>query len=277
MEHRTPSKTAYAVARMRADHQILDGGQIFSDPYACAILGEQPEQTVMTLKQDPNGLVARTYMASRSRIGEDWLGAACDRGVRQAVILGAGFDTFGLRNPYPDLAVFEVDHPATQDWKRERLAAAGLAVPPSLSFTPVDFTKDELIPSLRKAGFDAQRPAFFLWLGVVPYLTEQNVFATLSAVAAIPGAEVVFDYSEPLENYSAAQRPYIEAMAQKVSAAGEPWLSYFDPDTLATKLRELGFTEIEDLDRNAVVARVSDKQSQERAVGPHLVRARRAG
>jgi methyltransferase (TIGR00027 family) len=141
----------------------------------------------------------------------------------------------------------------------------------------VDFTKDELIPSLRKAGFDAQRPVFFLWLGVVPYLTEQNVFATLSAVAAIPGAEVVFDYSEPLENYSAAQRPYIEAMAQKVSAAGEPWLSYFDPDTLATKLRELGFTEIEDLDRNAVVARVSDKQSQERAVGPHLVRARRAG
>src|SRR3569623_1853018 len=78
MEHRTPSKTAYAVARMRADHQILDGGQIFSDPYACAILGEQPEQTVMTLQQDPNGLVARTYMASRSRIGEDWLGAACD-------------------------------------------------------------------------------------------------------------------------------------------------------------------------------------------------------
>jgi methyltransferase (TIGR00027 family) len=215
-------------------------------------------------------------MATRSRIGEDWLGAAHGRGVRQAVILGAGFDTFGLRNPYPDLTVFEVDHPATQAWKRERLAAAGLAVPSSLRFAPVDFTRNELIPSLREEDFDAQRPAFFLWLGVVPYLTERNVFSTLSSIATVRGAEVVFDYSEPLENYPAAQRPYIEAMAQKVSAAGEPWLSYFDPDALAAKLRDLGFEEIEDLDRNAVVARVSGKQSQERTVGPHLVRARRA-
>ena len=119
MVRSVPSRTAYAVARMRAGHQILDSGEIFSDPFACAILGEQPQEIVATLEKDPGSGRARAYMATRSRIGEEWLHAAYLRGVRQAVILGAGFDTFGLRNPYSDLAVFEVDHPSTQDWKKE--------------------------------------------------------------------------------------------------------------------------------------------------------------
>jgi len=274
MDRLAPSQTAYAVARMRAGHQILDAGAIFLDPYACAILGEQPSEIVATLNQDPNSAVARTYMAARSRIGEDWLHAAYVRGVRQAVILGAGFDTFSLRNPYPALAVFEVDHPATQRWKQERLAAAEVPIPSSLKFVRVDFSNDDLTSAMEESGFDKNAPAFFLWLGVVPYLRHEAINKTLSSIAAIPGAEVVFDYSEPLENHAPEQRPYIEKMAQRVAALGEPWLTFFDPAALADELKSLGYQEIQDLDRGAVVNLDSTVKATSKVVGPHLIRAR---
>ena len=274
MDRLAPSQTAYAVARMRAGHQILDAGNIFLDPYACAILGEKPSEIVAALNQDPNSAVARTYMATRSRIGEDWLHAAYVRGVRQAVILGAGFDTFSLRNPYPDLAVFEVDHPATQRWKQERLAAADVPIPSSLKFVPVDFSNDDLTSAMEESGFDKNAPAFFLWLGVVPYLRHEAISKTLSSIAAIPGAEVVFDYSEPLENNAPEQRPTIEKMAQRVAALGEPWLTFFDPTALADELKSLGYQEIQDLDRGAIVNWDSTVKAAPKVAGPHLIRAR---
>src|SRR5207237_10607749 len=127
---------------------------------------------------------------------------------RQAVILGAGLDTFSLRNPHAALGlrVFEVDHPATQAWKRERLLEANLPIPAMLSFAPVDFTHQNLSDELVAAGFQATQPAFFCWLGVVPYLRRDAISAILQFVASLPGAEVVFDYSEPLENYSPERR-----------------------------------------------------------------------
>lgn len=274
MQSQAPSRTAYAVARYRAGHQVLEGGRIFSDPYAGLILGEDPHAIAAELAEDPGNLNIRLYMATRSRVGEDWLHAAYRRGVRQAVILGAGFDTFSLRNPYPNLRVFEVDHPATQAWKRERLAAAGLALLPNMYFVPVDFTRDDLTQTLAEAGLDTTAPAFFLWLGVVPYLEEAAIFNTLRAIAGIRGSEVVFDYSEPLENYPAEERRYAEAMSERVAKAGEPWLSHFDPAALANRLGAMGFHEILDLDRNALAGHVSGQPAQSKAVGTHLLRAR---
>ena len=189
-------------------------------------------------------------------------------------MLGAGFDTFGLRNAHHDLKVFEVDHPATQRWKQDKLAALNLPIPQTLRFVPVDFTGDDLLAALASAGFHADAATFFLWLGVVPYLTEEAIFRTLSSIVQVHGAEVVFDYSEPLENFMPEQRPYIEKMAQQVASLGEPWLSYFDPPTLATQLRKLGFHDIEDLDRNATINWVSGVKTA-KIVGPHLIRARR--
>ena len=145
----------------------------------------------------------RLFIAARSRFSEDALAASVAGGVRQVVILGAGLDTFSLRNPHGDqgVRVFEVDHPATQEWKRERLQQAGLAVPASLTFAPIDFERESLADGLKAVGFQADRPAFFQWLGVVPYLTRAAVSATLDFIAGVPGSEVVFDYAEPLENY----------------------------------------------------------------------------
>ena len=214
MHERQPSRTALGAAGYRAAHQLLEGGKVFSDPLARTILGDGADAIIAGLSASPAHRGMRIFMAARSRFAEDCLGVAVSRGVRQAVVLGAGFDTFALRNPYSDLGlrVFEVDHPATQAWKRKRLSEVGLAIPASLTFAAIDFESDDLGHGLRDAGFYPDRPAFFIWLGVVPYLGRAAIAATLRYIASVPESEVVFDYSEPLENYPPERRAEIAAL-----------------------------------------------------------------
>ena len=120
--------------------------------------------------------LGRLFTASRNRIAEDALSAAVEKGIRQIVILGAGLDTFALRNPHgAKVHIYEVDHPATQAGKRQRLAQTQVALPTWLVFVPADFERDDLRHALAGAGFQQDAPAFFTWLGVVPYLTPQAV------------------------------------------------------------------------------------------------------
>ena len=123
------------------------------------------------------GPYLRAFFVMRSRFAEDALAAAVSEGVRQYVVLGAGFDTFAYRNPFPELRVFEVDHPDTQAIKRQRLADGGIEIPSSLTFVPIDFTTTKLDDALRAAGFDETKPGFFSWLGVVPYLERPAIDA----------------------------------------------------------------------------------------------------
>lgn len=193
-----PSTTAYGAARHRAMHQVLEGGRIFGDPLAWRILGTDHDQLIASGGyHDRPGL--RILIAVRHRFGEDRLAQAVARGTRQVVVLGAGLDTFAYRNPYPDVITYEVDFPATGEWKRERLAAAGIVEPLTLRRVGVDFETEDLLGRLTAAGFDPERPAFFLWLGVVPYLTCDAVLQTLRMIAGINDAEVVFDYANPLD------------------------------------------------------------------------------
>src|SRR4029453_10422383 len=99
------------------------------------------------------------------RYVEDELEGLAAGGADQYIVLGAGLDTFAYRNPHPALRVFEVDHPATQAWKRERLASSGIAVPSSLAFVPIDFERESLSEALPRVGFDRARRALFGWLG----------------------------------------------------------------------------------------------------------------
>jgi len=279
MQGMQASLTARGAAGHRAVHQTLEGGAIFTDPFACAILGEEALAVARQDAADPAKRPMRLLVAARSRFAEDALAAAVARGVRQAVVLGAGLDTFALRNPHADrgLLVFEVDHPATQLWKRERLAQAGLGVPASLTFVPVDFERQNLADQLPANGFRSDRPAFFVWLGVVPYLTREAITATLTFIASLPGSEVVFDYSEPLENYAPERRARAAALAARVAALGEPFLSHFDPGTLASELRAIGFTEVEDLGLSDMAVRYFGvpKSDAPSGAGPHVIRARR--
>jgi methyltransferase (TIGR00027 family) len=274
------SRTALGAAAYRAVHQTLDGGVIFRDPLAVRILDDETRAGLDEMAADVSLRPMRLMIAARSRFSEETLAACVARGVRQVVVLGAGLDTFSLRNPYAELGVrvFEVDYPATQDWKRERLEQAGLTVPELLTFAPVDFERQSLADGLAAAGFHVDRPAFFQWLGVIPYLTREAIAQTLGYIARVPESEVVFDYGEPFENYPEERRANVMAVAERAAARGEPWLSQFDPGEMSDVLRAAGFADIEDLGIAALGERFYGPLKKHIRVGPgaHVVRARRS-
>ena len=252
-----PSRTARAAARHRAAHQVLEQGRIFADPLAVRILGEDAETLAREAERDPSARRMRIFIAARTRFAEDALAAAAERGVHQLVVLGAGLDTYAYRGLLRDrLRVFEVDHPATQAWKRRRLEEAAIPLPASLTFAPIDFERQTLAEGLAAAGFDPAQPTFFTWLGVVPYLTEEAVWSTLGFLASLPnGALVVFDYSEPPASLSPEAREAHDRRATRVAELGEPWKSYFEPAPLRDQLMARGFTEVEDLGPPQIAAR----------------------
>jgi methyltransferase (TIGR00027 family) len=252
-----PSRTAWAAAAHRAAHQVLEAGRIFADPLALRIMGPDAETAVREARDQPSRRGMRMFIAVRSRFAEDALAAAVDRGVRQLVVLGAGLDTYAYRSPFGErLRVFEVDHPATQAWKRERLADAAIAVPDTLVFAPVDFERQTLAEGLSAAGFDPLRQTFFTWLGVVPYLTEAAVWSTLTFIASVKGgAHVVFDYGDPPESLPDELRALHERRAARVEALGEAWVTFFEAGPLRAKLEALGFCDLEDLGPREIAAR----------------------
>ena len=253
-----PSRTALAAAAHRAAHQVLEQGAIFADPLAVPIIGDHAQAATEMARARPETRGMRLFIAMRSNVAETALGAGVeDRGVRQLVVLGAGLDTFAYRNPFADrLKVFEVDHPATQAWKRRRLAEAGVALPASLVFTPVDFEREGLLDRLTDAGFDPAQRTFFTWLGVVPYLTKPAISATLALVAGVAGgAEVVFDYSDPPASLDPETHASHQSRAAHVAALGEPFLSYFEPEVLHAELADLGFDHVDDLGPRGLLAR----------------------
>jgi methyltransferase (TIGR00027 family) len=253
-----PSKTAMRVAMRRAAHQIFDIPRVLDDPIALPIIGAEVAAKVEAERSKQEGRVARTiraFMAARSRFAEDELARSIGRGAMQYVILGAGLDTFAYRNPFADsaLRVFEVDFPATQEWKRRKLAAAGIPIPASVTYAPVDFEGRTLAEGLRLAGFDPAKPTFFSWRGVTMYLTEEAAMATLGLIGSTPpGGGVVFDYAIPRSSLNLIGRLALDAMAARVAALGEPFQTYFEPKALAERLRQMGFHSVEDLDSAAI-------------------------
>jgi methyltransferase (TIGR00027 family) len=273
-----PSRTALGAAAHRAVHQTLEGGVIFADPFALQILSDNAREGLAEMANDPAHRPMRLFVAARSRFSEDAMAACVVRGVRQIVILGAGLDTFSLRNPHAGegARVFEVDYPATQAWKRERLNQAGLALPASLVFAPVDFERQGLFDGLAAAGFRTDQPAYFQWLGVVPYLTREAIVTTLDYIASIAGSEVVFDYGEPFENLPAAIRANVAAIAARAASIGEPWLSLFNPAEMAELLHARHFAGFEDVTRAELARRYYGVLGEglDAGPGPHVVRAR---
>src|SRR5271165_3427386 len=252
------SRTARRVAIRRAAHQLLDQPRVFDDPLALRIIGPEAEEV---LRSDPKESHAfsrafRAFMAARSRYAEDELAHAVAHGVRQYVVLGAGLDTFAYRNPHPHLRTFEVDHPATQAWKREQLQAARIAIPPSLTFVPIDFELQTLADRLEQSGLNASSAAFFSWLGVTPYLTREACMTTLSFIAKLPaGSGVVFDFAVDPALLNAGQRQALDALSKRVARYGEPFQLFFDPGKLQDELKALGFHRAEFLQGKELNAR----------------------
>jgi methyltransferase (TIGR00027 family) len=282
MKQNRPSLTAYKVAIMRAAHQILDNPKVFEDPIALKIVGTQGDSEIHSEKPKFKSRLhsyLRAIVVARSRFTEDELYAAIKRGVHQYVILGAGFDTFAYRNSHSsiDLKIFEVDYPATQEWKRQQLNAAKIPIPENLNFAPVDFENQLLADELRKAGFRTDEPSFFSWLGVTMYLTRETVMKTIEHISSFTssGSGIVFDYIVPPSTQNFLRRLVFRLLARRMSRVGEPWVCFLDPDSLITDLKAIGFKQAVDIAPEEINARFFNGRADQLMVGNfgHLMKA----
>src|SRR5271163_808264 len=229
MPERNSSRTALGVASLRAVHQLLDGEpKILDDPIAARLLDASVIEEIHTIPARIHESMARglrSHVVLRSRFAEERMAQAVERGVRQCVILGAGFDTFAYRQPdwARDLRIYEVDHQATQEDKRRRLRSAGIPVPANLEFVAIDFERVSLYEGLLTSSLNFSEPAFFSCLGVLVYLTREAVDAVFQLVAGYPvGSEIVFTFSLPESALSGNEAANRAALAGMASSLGEP-------------------------------------------------------
>ena len=274
MNEDAPSRTAYGVAISRAAHQLLDLPRVFEDPVALPLLGPDAGQRIRAAEARFNNRFARylrAFLVARSRIAEDALSEAVARGVRQYVVLGAGLDTFAHRNPHATvgLRVFEVDHPATQEWKRRLISTARLASPGSLIYVPVNFERESLAQRLVANGFRADEPAFFSWLGVTMYLSREAIEETLRFVAhsRVSRSGIVFDYLTVPRRWDLLRRLGMRLLMRRMAAAGEPWHTFFEPAQLHADLRRLGFATVRDFGAQEINSRYFENAGARLRVG----------
>lgn len=262
MEDGRPSMTAFIVAALRAHHQLsAPAPRILEDSLAMRLAGlASPAEVrafVETMTQrltefggrsEAEAKVRRmmTCTCVRSRFFEDQLAASLRRGMKQLVVLGAGLDSTACRRAdiTDGMTVFEVDHPATQAWKRDRLAAIDVPLPGNLAFVPFDFERQTLAEALAAGGVQADAMTFFSWLGVQPYLTDETVLSTLDVIAAFPsGSELVMDLLTP---DNVRRDDGLEQGGRRLLASmGEPFRSSYAPDRFRACLQDRGFADID--------------------------------
>jgi methyltransferase (TIGR00027 family) len=301
MVESSPSRTAMVTSLMRAVHSRSDPSPLLDDPWGDRLISESEREGMrerMLARMDPDAreralrssksfldeylLTNSSFpgVVIRSRYAEDALREAAARGVRQYVLIGAGFDSFALRRPAfsNGLQIFEIDHPATQTFKLQRIRECGLSLPPLVHFIAADLAKEDLATALARSAFRRDEPAFFSWLGVTVYLTREANLATLRAVAACgaAGSELVFTYVDQIEFAPGGSRLSHSENARVVAMIGEPYLSGFDPGEIANDLAGVGFELIEDLDGTAMSERYAgaDGKTLQPPASLHIARAR---
>jgi methyltransferase (TIGR00027 family) len=254
-----PDNTAVRVALWRALHVLIDPPpHVFDDKIGLALAAPDDDWQ----KRPDMSAFTRPFRASivaRARFIEDLLEEQVARALTQYVILGAGLDTFAQRRPElaSRLRVFEVDQPATQEWKRRRLVDLGFGVPPFLLLVPVDFERGEAwLERLDASGFDATLPALVVSAGVSMYLTKEAIAATLRQIASLAtDSTFVMSFMLPIERADPDLRPGIEAAARGARANGTPWLSFFTPEEMLSVARDAGFRDVTHVSAAALAER----------------------
>jgi methyltransferase (TIGR00027 family) len=303
MEQTRASVTALGASLMRAVHTRLAPSPLIDDPWGDRIVLEAEREAI--LKVVLNGLSPEARERSeklgaphavldaalqlhpgygwailRTRYAEDALEVAVGRGVRQYVIVGAGFDSFALRQPpfAREVDVFEIDHPATQELKSQRLQECGVPLARTLHFGPADLSQEQLGEALARSTFRRSQPTFFSWLGVTQYLTREANLTTLRGIAACsaPGSELVFTYVDQRELGIDRASVDVGRLRGAFAAAREPWLSGLDPSVLAEDLAAVGLILIEDLDGQDARNRYCGDQRDDLfpVVASHIARAK---
>ena len=259
---RGSSHTAALVCLYRAiESRRAPATRLFDDPFAPRFLGWR-FRTALHLARlpvlgaampwslvDGHWSGPRGTVSVRTRYIDDCLGQALRHGVKQVVILGAGFDCRAYR--IPEIAqsrVFETDHPATQEVKKQRLGA----LPSHVTYVPIDFTTDALDAVLAAAGFRQDAQAFFICEGVTHYLPAHAVdvlFRYIGRSAA--GSRLVFTYIHRGMLDGSAQFAGAANTLATVRRAGEPYTFGFEPAELSPYLAKRNLTLIEDVGADA--------------------------
>jgi len=269
MEPETFSRTALMAALIRAIHAKHHSPKIFEDPFAAQLLNDDDrefcesvmlnalEEHAPSVDIDAIGrdvvltkvvsmVGASANALSRARYAEDILQELLSEGIKQYILLGAGLDTFALRTAIQpkDLIVFEVDHPPTQTFKKNRIVAAGFEIPPCVQFVPCDFTNtriDEALSANEK--FSKQVRSFFNWMGVTYYLSRTTIVDTLHAIRCVSsgGSSLVLDFidSDAFDPDKLSERA--KPIVATVASLGEPLLSVLSATSLDKDLSECGF------------------------------------
>ncbi|MEV4537070.1 SAM-dependent methyltransferase [Asanoa sp. NPDC049518] len=247
------SQTALLAAAARAAHRLVDSAPHILDDYlAEPLLGDRAEELLAYHRlhgDHPILAGARAQTVVRSAFAEAALGSLVHRGPAQYVVLGAGFDSSAYRLDLNGTPVVEIDHPATQAAKRAALSAAGVDAS-HVTFAAVDLAAGAPLPAL-----DRSRPTFVSWLGVVMYLSPDQVDHTIALLtdALAPGSELVFDHMLPPDLRDADGNLYAEQVGAVAAAGGEPWRSTWSPADAAALLARHGWKVLTQPDAHVAV------------------------
>ena len=260
------SKTALMVCAYRARASRWDK-PLFVDPWAEALAGAEGHDIARRL--DSRFPPMELWLALRVAYLDRLVGLAVDRlSIRQIVILGAGYDTRAARLPRAGVRFFEVDHPATQAAKHERLARlAGYPIE-AATYVTCDFEREDPIERLGAAGFESREPALVIWEGVVSYLTEGAVRATATRLATglDPRSLVAFEYVGKRFVSASERSDQARAAAREqralIDELGEP--ARFGTDDILPLLYECGFRWVRSLDFNELALEMCGDYQRDR-------------
>lgn len=267
-----PSATAMIVAAARALASTTKAAECDpGDRMASALLPLPVEYALGVLEQSarvapwlPRAVSLASFgmvdhLALRARAIDRALERAIASGIDQLVILGAGLDTRAHRMAaLREAHVFEVDHPDSQAHKRVRATSLAVAAR-TLSYVPVDFTRDALGERLAAYGHDATRPTFWLWEGVVPYLERAAIRATLTAIAArsAPQSQLATTYVTHSLVWMRRARLFVSL---GMNTIGEPVRTLLTPEGFGRLLVESGFSLLSDTNTHVWREQLADRR-----------------
>jgi methyltransferase (TIGR00027 family) len=254
-----PDGTAVRVALWRALHAEIDPPpHVFEDVIGLKMVAPEDDWRSRP-DMSPFTRPFRASILARARFIEDLLEERVVHGVGQYVLLGAGLDTFAQRRPElaDRLVVFEIDQPATQAWKRQRLIELGFGIPSFLRFVPVDFEAgDAWWERLALSGFDPRQPALVASAGVSMYLTEESIVTTMQHVASFaPTTTFAMSFMLPIDQLDPEVRPAVERAAAGAQANGTPFISFFTPERMLALARDAGFKEVQHVSATTLAQR----------------------
>ena len=260
------SITSLVSAFGRAYHSEFDNPKIFDDYVAKEFISQKERNDIeMNMVQGIhffNTDIAQQFQDNPQEILK-WItqvqllptplarAAYCERvllheitlGTKQYVILGAGLDTFSFRHRELEnkIEVFEVDHPSTQKFKKERIKEAELEVPNHLHFVSMDFTKGFSYEQLQNEGFENKK-TFFSLLGVSYYLTKEELSSLIECLfEMVPeGSSIVFDYPDENLFTEKGLSNRVENMVKMAAIGGEPMKSCFSYAEMEALLEKAG-------------------------------------